>query len=72
MTEILRGLLGMVAIVALAFAFSNNRRQVNWRLPTRRALRRSGLMVLLSVIIFSVFELMFIVPMTHIYVYRHI
>ncbi|MDZ7693441.1 MAG: Na+ dependent nucleoside transporter N-terminal domain-containing protein [Balneolaceae bacterium] len=32
MIDIVRGLIGMAAIVALAYAFSNNRREVNWRL----------------------------------------
>lgn len=32
MIDILRGIIGMAAIVALAYAFSNNRKQVSWRL----------------------------------------
>lgn len=32
MIDIIRGLIGIVAIVGLAFAFSNNKREVNWRL----------------------------------------
>ncbi|MDR8391583.1 NupC/NupG family nucleoside CNT transporter [Aliifodinibius sp. S!AR15-10] len=32
MIDILRGMIGMAAIIALAYAFSNNRKQVNWRL----------------------------------------
>ncbi len=32
MIDIIRGVIGMGAIVALAYAFSNNRKQVNWRL----------------------------------------
>lgn len=32
MIDILRGLLGMAAIISLAYALSNNRRAVNWRL----------------------------------------
>jgi CNT family concentrative nucleoside transporter len=31
LTSVLRGLLGLVSIVALAFAFSSDRRRVNWR-----------------------------------------
>jgi CNT family concentrative nucleoside transporter len=31
LTSVLRGLLGLVSIVAIAFAFSSNRRHVNWR-----------------------------------------
>lgn len=32
MVDILRGLLGMAAIVGIAYAFSNNRKNINWRL----------------------------------------
>jgi concentrative nucleoside transporter, CNT family len=30
--EIIRGLIGMAAIVGIALAFSNNRKAVNWKL----------------------------------------
>ncbi|HET8865823.1 MAG TPA: Na+ dependent nucleoside transporter N-terminal domain-containing protein, partial [Gracilimonas sp.] len=30
--EILRGIIGMVAILGLAFIFSNNKKNINWRL----------------------------------------
>lgn len=32
MIDVIRGLIGMAAIVGLAFIFSNNKKQVNWRL----------------------------------------
>ena len=32
MLDVLRGLVGMAAIVGIAYAFSNNRKQINWRL----------------------------------------
>lgn len=32
MIDILRGLIGMVAIIGLAYVFSNNKKQINWRL----------------------------------------
>tara|TARA_R110002124_G_scaffold48026_1_gene142136 strand:- start:10412 stop:11743 length:1332 start_codon:yes stop_codon:yes gene_type:complete len=32
MENVLRGILGMVSIIAIAFLFSNNKRQINWRL----------------------------------------
>jgi CNT family concentrative nucleoside transporter len=32
MENILRGILGMVTIIALAFLFSNNKKRINWRL----------------------------------------
>ncbi|NBB76492.1 MAG: NupC/NupG family nucleoside CNT transporter, partial [Bacteroidetes bacterium] len=30
--DIIRGIIGMVAIILLAMAFSNNRKAINWRL----------------------------------------
>ena len=32
MENVLRGILGMIAIIGIAFLFSNNKKRINWRL----------------------------------------